>query len=121
MSHLPTTPAVFTVDGDLAGPEVTRPAEQLWPHLLTAPPATLVDLVAAAAVEDAGVDFLAAAHTYAVHRGLILGFINTTPGVHSALQAAGVNALPASDSRRESPTATTTRRALECRAAAVMA
>lgn len=106
MSHLPTTPAVFTVDGDLVGPEVTRLAEQLWPHLLTAPPETLVDLAAAATVEDAGIDLLAAAHTYAVHRGLTLRLVNTTPGVHSALHAAGVTALPASNSRPQSSTAT---------------
>ncbi len=111
MSHLITTTATFTVDGDLAGPEVARLAEQLWPHLLTAPPVTLVDLAATASVDAAGIDLVAAAHTYAIHRGLALRLVNTMPGVHSALHVAGADALPARNSRTESRTATATRRA----------
>lgn len=65
--HPITTTATFTVDGDLAGPEITRRAEQLWPHLLTAPSATLVDLAAAASVDVAGVGLFASARTYAIH------------------------------------------------------
>jgi anti-anti-sigma regulatory factor len=95
MSHLiTTTSTVFTVDGDLADTEVTRLAEWLWPHMLTAPPETLLDLGAAVTVDGAGVDLLAAAHTYAAHRGLTLRLINATPDVQCVLYAAGVSTLP---------------------------
>ena len=87
-----TAPVVFTVDGDVAGAETSALAERLWPHLLTAPPDTVLDLGAAGALDDAGVDLLAAAHAYTVHRGLAFSVINTVSGLRRALLAAGVNA-----------------------------
>ncbi|RCW40945.1 anti-anti-sigma regulatory factor [Halopolyspora algeriensis] len=106
MSPLITTPAVFTVHGDLAGPDVAGLAERLWPHLLTAPPETVLNLGAAATIDSAGVDLLAAAHTYAVHRGCALHIINATPRVQRALHAAGTSTGPVSTPHTESTTAT---------------
>lgn len=105
MSDLTTPPTVFTVDGDLVGPEVTRLAERLWPHLLTAPAVTLLDLGEAMNVDAAGVDLLAAAHVYAVHRGLALRLINLTPAVITVLQATGVNSLLVHSTRTASAAA----------------
>lgn len=84
------SPSVFTVDGDVTGSEATALAERLWPHLLTAPTATVVDLAAAGTLDSAGVDLLAAAHTYAQHRGCDLRIINAAADVHRTLLAAGV-------------------------------
>lgn len=92
MSTCPTSPTAFTADGDLTGPEVARLAEQLWPHLLSAPPRAVVDLRASSSLDDAGVDLIAAAHTYAQHRGLELRIINAAPQLRRVLSAAGVPA-----------------------------
>lgn len=108
MSCLITTPpAVFTVEGDLTGAEVTRLAERLWPHVLTAPPDTRVDLGAAATIDAAGLDLLVAAHTYAAHRHLALNLVNAAPRVHRALRTAGVSAPPAHSPRAEFATTAT--------------
>lgn len=94
--HLITNkPIPFTVRGDLAGAEVATLAERLWPHLLTAPSQTVVDLAAAGEIDPAGVDLLAAADAYAVHRGLRLRITGAAPAVRTALRAAGVDAFPA--------------------------
>ena len=119
-SHLIATPAVLEVDGDLAGIEVARLAARLWPHLLTAPPETFVDLGMAATVDAAGVDLLAAARAYAVHRGLAVGLINATPGVRRALRATGMTALPASGTGAEPAAAETTSHTAQGLAATVM-
>jgi anti-anti-sigma regulatory factor len=97
----PTLPTVLAVDGDLVDAEVARLAERLWPHLLTAPPETLVDLAQAATLDDAGLDLLVAAHTYAAHRHIPLRLINMAPRVHRVLHAAAVSAFPARSRRAE--------------------
>ena len=90
-----TSPTVFTVDGDLADDRVTLLAERLWPHVLTGPPETLVDLALTTAIDAAGLDLLVAAHAYAAHRQIPLRVINAAPHVHRVLHSAGVTALPA--------------------------
>lgn len=91
MSSFPTSPTVFTVDEGTSS-EAAGLAEELWPHLLTAPPRTVLDLRTAGVLEDAAIDVLAAAHTYAQHRGLEFSLVNVAPQVHRALLAAGVPA-----------------------------
>lgn len=94
-SESPTLPTVLAVGGDLVDVEVTRLAERLWPHLLTAPPETLVDLAQASTLDAAGLDLLVAAHTYAAHRHIPLHLINAAPRVHRVLRTAAVSAVPA--------------------------
>ncbi|MEB3370252.1 STAS domain-containing protein [Saccharopolyspora mangrovi] len=84
-SLITTPPAVFAVSGDLVGAEVARLAERLWPHLLIAPPETLVDLATTDTVDAAGLDLLVAARTYAAHRDIALHLINAAPGVLRAV------------------------------------
>lgn len=86
----PASPAVFTVDGDITGPGTSALAERLWPHLLTAPPNTVLDLSAVGAIDEAGVDLLAAVHTYAVHRRLQFSVLNAHLRLQGSLLAAGV-------------------------------
>ncbi|MEV0089501.1 STAS domain-containing protein [Saccharopolyspora sp. NPDC050642] len=112
---------MFTVDGDLAGAEVTRLAERLWPHVLTAPPETLVDLAQATTIDAAGLDLLVAAHTYAAHRQLPLHLVNAAPRVHRVLHAAGVSALPARSPRTEFATTNNSNAAPRQDTAVVMA
>ena len=120
-SLITTPPAVFTVDGDLAGSEVTLLAEQLWPHVLTGPPETLVDLAKATTIDAAGLDLLVAAHAYAAHRHIPLHIINAVPRVHRVLHAVGVSALPARSPCAEFATTTATTPAPRQNAAVVMA
>ncbi|WP_344136463.1 STAS domain-containing protein [Saccharopolyspora halophila] len=89
------SPSVFAVDSELTGPAAAALAGRLWPDLLTAPTATVVDLAAARTIDSTGVDLLAAAHAYALHRGCELRIVNAAPGVHRALRAAGVRSWPA--------------------------
>ncbi|TDD86924.1 anti-sigma factor antagonist [Saccharopolyspora karakumensis] len=96
-----TLPTVLAVDGDLVDAEVTRLAERLWPHLLTAPPETLVDLAQATTLDTAGLDLLVAARTYAAHRHIPLHLINAAPRVHRELHTAAVRALPSRSRRAE--------------------
>lgn len=93
-SLITTLPTVFTVEGDLAGNGVTLLAERLWPHVLTGPPDTLVDLAPASTLDAAGLDLLVAAHAYAAHRRIALRIVNAAPRVLRLLQAAGVRPLP---------------------------
>ncbi|WP_158628618.1 STAS domain-containing protein [Saccharopolyspora rhizosphaerae] len=88
-------PQAPTVDGEPVEPQASALAARLWPHLLTAPPTTVLDLGAVAHLDAACLDVLAAAHTYAVHRGCVLRIINAEPGVHQELHAAGVPSSPA--------------------------
>lgn len=97
-----TPPTVLAVDGDLVDAEVTRLAERLWPHLLTARPETLVDLAQATTLDSAGLDLLVAAHTYAAHRQIPFHLINTAPRVHRVLHAAAVSAFPVRNRSTES-------------------
>lgn len=99
--QISTLPKLFTVEGDLSGAEVNRLAEWLWPHVLTGPPDTRVNLGAAATIDGAGIDLLVAAHTYAAHRHLALELINAAPGVQRVLRTAGVSAHPAHSPRTE--------------------
>lgn len=92
------------VDSDVTGPESAALAGRLLPHLLTAPPDTALDLGAARTLDSTGVDLLAAARTYATHRGCALHIINAAPCVQRALLAAGVHSCPA-NAQPESTTA----------------
>ncbi|WP_406688495.1 STAS domain-containing protein [Saccharopolyspora sp. ID03-671] len=76
-----TLPTLFAVEGDLAGEEVVLLAERLWPHVLTGPPDTLVDLAQAGTIDTAGFDLLVAAHSYAAHRRIPLRIVNAAPRV----------------------------------------
>lgn len=108
-SLITTLSTVFTVDGDLAGEGVALLAERLWPHVLTGPPETLVDLALATTIDAAGLDLLVAAHAYTAHRRIPLRIVNAAPHVLRVLHAAGVSALPARNPRAEfAPTAATT-------------
>lgn len=120
-SLITTLPTVFTVDGDFAGDGVTLLAERLWPHVLTGPPDTLVDLARANTIDTAGLDLLVAAHTYAAHRRIPLHIINAAPRVLRALHAAGVSALPGRSPGVEFATTTATTPVPRQHAAAVMA
>ena len=126
-SLITTPPAVFTVDGDLAGSGVTLLAEQLWPHVLTGQPETLMDLAKATTIDAAGLDLLVAAHAYAAHRHTPLHIINTMPRMprmprmHRVLHAVGVSALPARSPRAEFATTTATTPAPRQDGAVVMA
>ncbi|MBQ6639733.1 MAG: STAS domain-containing protein [Saccharopolyspora sp.] len=86
----PTFPAAFPVDGDITGSGTSALAERLRPHLLTAPPNTVLDLSAAGDIDDAGIDLLAAVRTYAAHRGLAFSVINARLRLQDPLLAAGV-------------------------------
>lgn len=119
-SMITTLPTVFTVDGDLAGDGVALLAQQLWPHVLTGPPETLVDLALATTIDAAGRDLLVAAHAYAAHRHIPLHIVNAAPRVLRVLHSAGVSALPARSSRAEFAT-TATAPASRQNAAVVMA
>ncbi|MCP2251463.1 STAS domain-containing protein [Prauserella aidingensis] len=90
-----TVSAVFAVESDLADANVALLAERLWPHVLTGPPETLVDLARTTTIDAAGLDLLSAAHTYAAHRHIAFHIVNAAPHLHGMLQAAGVSALPA--------------------------
>ncbi|MBQ6639997.1 MAG: hypothetical protein IJH84_03060 [Saccharopolyspora sp.] len=57
---------------------------------MTAPSNTVLDLFATGAIDDAGIDLLAAVHTYAVHRGLAFSVINAHFRLQDSLLAAGV-------------------------------
>jgi anti-anti-sigma regulatory factor len=107
-SLITTLPTAFTVDGDLAGSGVALLAERLWPHVLTGPPETLVDLALATTIDAAGLDLLVAAHAYAAHRHIPLHIVNAAPHLHRVLHAAGVNAFPARSHRAEFATTATT-------------
>jgi anti-anti-sigma regulatory factor len=120
-SLITTLPTLFTVDGDLAGEGVSLLAEQLWPHVLTGPPDTLVDLAQATTIDAAGLDLLIAAHAYAAHRHIPLRIVNAAPGVLRALRAAGVSAFPARSPRAEFASTTATTPAPRQNAAVVMA
>ncbi|QGK68728.1 STAS domain-containing protein [Allosaccharopolyspora coralli] len=120
-SLITTLPTVFTVDGDLAGEGVALLAERLWPHVLTGPPATLVDLALATTIDAAGLDLLVAAHAYTAHRRIPLRIVNAAPRVLRVLHAAGVSALPAHNPRAEFATTTATTPALQQNAAVVSA
>ena len=120
--HLITNkPIPFTVRGDLAGAEVATLAERLWPHVLTGPPDTLVDLALATTIDAAGLDLLVAAHTYAAHRHIPLRIVNAAPRVLRVLHAAGVSAFPARSPRAEFATIPATTPALQQHTAAVVA
>ncbi|MCX2731382.1 STAS domain-containing protein [Saccharopolyspora sp. NFXS83] len=93
-SLITTLTTVFTVEGDLAGDGVALLAERLWPHVLTGPPETLVDLAQASTIDAAGLDLLVAAHAYAAHRRIPLRIVNAAPRVLRVLQTAGVRPLP---------------------------
>ncbi|KAA5835249.1 STAS domain-containing protein [Saccharopolyspora hirsuta] len=120
-SLITTLPTVFPVDGDLVGDGVTLLAEQLWPHVLTGPPDTLVDLARANTIDAAGLDLLVAAHAYAAHRRIPLRIVNAAPWVLRVLQAAGVSALPARTRCAEFATTTATTPTPRSNAAVVMA
>ncbi|MEY8040038.1 STAS domain-containing protein [Saccharopolyspora cebuensis] len=107
-SLITTLSTVFTVEGDLTGDGVTLLAEWLWPHVLTGPPDTLVDLALATTIDAAGLDLLVAAHAYTAHRHIPLRLVNAAPRVHRMLRAAGVSALPARSPRDEFATTATT-------------
>lgn len=96
-----TASAVFTVEGDLAGSSTALLAERLWPHVLSGPPETVVDLAPATTIDTAGLDLLIAVHTYATHRHIPFDVVNAAPHLHAMLQATGVSALPAAHSRSE--------------------
>jgi len=105
---LPTPlPTMFTVDGDLAGEAVLALAERLWPHVLTGPPETLVDLARAKSLDAAGLDLLVATHAYAAHRRIPLRTVNVAPHLRRALHAAGVSALLARSPHGEVTTTAT--------------
>ncbi|MDI2031144.1 STAS domain-containing protein [Saccharopolyspora sp. TS4A08] len=120
-SLITTLPTLFAVEGDLAGEEVVLLAERLWPHVLTGPPDTLVDLAQASTIDTAGVDLLVAAHSYAAHRCIPLRIVNAAPRVLRVLQAAGVHALPPRGRRPDCAAAKTTTPAPRQHNAAVMA
>ena len=101
-----TLPTVFTVEGDLTVDGVALLAEWFWPHVLTGPPDTLVDLAQVSTIDAAGLDLLVAAHAYAAHRRIPLRIVNASPRVRRVLQAAGVRAYPARGPRV--PTTVTT-------------
>ncbi|GAA2358940.1 hypothetical protein GCM10009854_41860 [Saccharopolyspora halophila] len=107
-SLITTLPTVFTVDGDLAGDGVALLAERLWPHVLTGPPDTLVDLARASTIDAAGLDLLVAAHAYAAHRPSPLRIVNAASCVLRVLHAAGVSTIPARSPRAEVATTATT-------------
>lgn len=120
-SLITTLPTVFAVDGDLADEGVALLAERLWPHVLTGPPETLVDLALATTIDAAGLDLLVAAHTYAAHRHVPLHIVNAAPHLHRMLHAAGVSALPTRSPSAEFATTTATSPAPRQNAAVVMA
>ncbi|MEV4643635.1 STAS domain-containing protein [Saccharopolyspora sp. NPDC049357] len=93
-SLITTLPTVFTVEGDLSGDGVALLAERLWPHVLTGPPETLVDLAQASTIDAAGLDLLVAAHAYAAPRRIPLRIVNAAPRVLRVLHLTGVRALP---------------------------
>lgn len=87
--------AVLTVTGDLDVVTTPRLAELLWPRLQTMLKTLVLDLHAVSFLGVSALELLACAHTYAIHRGITLCVINTTPAVKRALAAGGLaEALP---------------------------
>ncbi|MHA6801492.1 STAS domain-containing protein [Bounagaea algeriensis] len=82
--------AIVHVAGDLDAATTPSLAASLWPRLHSTLAGFVIDLREVAFLGVAGLELLAAVHSYTDHRGMDLGIVNSTRVVDRALAVGGL-------------------------------
>lgn len=82
--------AVVHVAGDLDAATTPPLSASLWPRLHSTLAGVVIDLREVAFLGVAGLELLAAVHSYVEHRGMHLGIVNSTRVVDRALAVGGL-------------------------------